>query len=297
MPTIFWLAHGDWFFRAASIAARPLATVLLLGILKGRLGTAAAGLSGTSCISLVRTAGQDFLSFQWDSLLLETGFLAIFLGNSKVVVSAVSMAAFPPDVSFGVVKLTSHDPVWRNWNRARVSLHDPAAANARSPGSCTSCRSDFSASPPLSRCSSNSRFRSFFALRRWRFVGRRYRVVLASSDFPYRQLHVFQFAHDVAVRSVLTIGRLRCLHCPARGSRTSAPPLWPCRHCHSGFESFRTPPDVLRGAFDTDNALVDLPERFKSRIPTAFRLHDHYAPRDHCRRIQRRRHLAALRIS
>ena len=31
-------------------------------------------------LSLV-TVGQDFLSFQWDALLLEAGFLAIFFGR------------------------------------------------------------------------------------------------------------------------------------------------------------------------------------------------------------------------
>jgi lipase maturation factor 1 len=59
--------------------------------------------------------GQDFLSFQWDSLLLETGFLAIFLGNSKVVVLLFRWLLFRLIFLSGVVKLTSHDPVWGDW--------------------------------------------------------------------------------------------------------------------------------------------------------------------------------------
>ena len=35
-------------------------------------------------LSLVH-AGQDFMSYQWDMLLLETGFLAIFLGWHPMV--------------------------------------------------------------------------------------------------------------------------------------------------------------------------------------------------------------------
>jgi hypothetical protein len=61
------------------------------------------------------TAGQDFLSFQWDALLLETGFLAIFLGNSKTVVLLFRWLLFRLVFLSGAVKLTSHDLVWRNW--------------------------------------------------------------------------------------------------------------------------------------------------------------------------------------
>jgi predicted DCC family thiol-disulfide oxidoreductase YuxK len=114
MPTIFWLAHGDGLIKAASIAGAALAIVLLSGILKASwerlllVGLYALYLS--FC-----TAGQDFLSFQWDSLLLETGFLAIFLGNSKIVVMLFRWLLFRLIFLSGVVKLTSHDPVWRDW--------------------------------------------------------------------------------------------------------------------------------------------------------------------------------------
>src|SRR3984957_15724019 len=114
MPTIFWLAHGDGFLKAASIAGAALGIVLLLGILKGfweRLLLAALYLLYLSFC----TAGQDFLSFQWDSLLLETGFLAIFLGNSRFVVLLFRWLLFRLIFLSGVVKLTSQDPVWRDW--------------------------------------------------------------------------------------------------------------------------------------------------------------------------------------
>ena len=83
--------------------------------LKGCLGTAAAGWLVRAVSFAFDIAGQDFLSFQWDSLLLETGFLAIFLGNSKVVVLLFRWLLFRLMFLSGVVKLTSHDPVWRDW--------------------------------------------------------------------------------------------------------------------------------------------------------------------------------------
>jgi len=112
-PTIFWLAHGDGFQKAVCIAGVATAILLLSGILKGfwerllLVGLYALYLS-------VCTAGQDFLSFQWDSLLLETGFLAIFLGNSKFVVMLFRWLLFRLTFLSGVVKMTSHDPVWRD---------------------------------------------------------------------------------------------------------------------------------------------------------------------------------------
>ncbi len=113
-PTIFWLAHGDWFIKAVCLAGAALAMALLPGILKGRWERLLLASLYVLYLSL-DTAGQDFLSFQWDSLLLETGFLAIFLGNSKFVVLLFRWLLFRLMFLSGVVKLTSHDPVWRDW--------------------------------------------------------------------------------------------------------------------------------------------------------------------------------------
>jgi predicted DCC family thiol-disulfide oxidoreductase YuxK len=113
MPTIFWLAHGDAFLKAASIAGAVIAAVLLLGILKGSWERLLLVCLYILYLSF-STAGQDFLSFQWDSLLLETGFLAIFLGNSKFVILLFRWLLFRLIFLSGVVKLTSHDPVWRD---------------------------------------------------------------------------------------------------------------------------------------------------------------------------------------
>jgi len=60
------------------------------------------------------SAGQDFLSFQWDMLLLETGFLAIFLGSSNIVIWLFRLLVFRLMFSSGAVKLLSGDPSWRS---------------------------------------------------------------------------------------------------------------------------------------------------------------------------------------
>jgi predicted DCC family thiol-disulfide oxidoreductase YuxK len=114
VPTVFWLSHGDWFLKAVCIAGVAMAVLLLPGMLKGIWERLLLGGLYVLYLSLC-TAGQDFLSFQWDSLLLETGFLAIFLGNSKIVVLLFRWLLFRLIFLSGVVKLTSHDPVWSNW--------------------------------------------------------------------------------------------------------------------------------------------------------------------------------------
>ncbi|PYT10356.1 MAG: hypothetical protein DMG59_28995, partial [Acidobacteria bacterium] len=81
MPTVFWMNASDGMFRGVSIAGVALAVLLFLGFVE-RL---ALVLLFVLYLSL-SNVGQDFLSFQWDALLLEAGFLGIFLGRSQVVV-------------------------------------------------------------------------------------------------------------------------------------------------------------------------------------------------------------------
>jgi predicted DCC family thiol-disulfide oxidoreductase YuxK len=77
-------------------------------------------------LSLV-TAGQDFLSYQWDSLLLEAGFLAILLAPAHLWPRGLTKGPPPRAVrwllwlllfrlmfSSGVVKLASGDETWHS---------------------------------------------------------------------------------------------------------------------------------------------------------------------------------------
>ncbi|HEX8198947.1 MAG TPA: lipase maturation factor family protein, partial [Isosphaeraceae bacterium] len=76
-------------------------------------------------------AGQDFLGFQWDSLLLEAGLLAILFAPwglrldgarrepSHLVVGLIRWLVFRVMFLSGVVKLASGDPTWRAWDALR----------------------------------------------------------------------------------------------------------------------------------------------------------------------------------
>jgi lipase maturation factor 1 len=119
-PTIFWLAHGDWFLEAVCWTGAAISVLLFSALLAGYLERIALVCLYVLYLSL-STAGQDFLSFQWDALLLETGFLAIFLGNSKIVVLLFRWLLFRLMFLSGVVKLASHDPVWRD--RTALAFH------------------------------------------------------------------------------------------------------------------------------------------------------------------------------
>ena len=60
-------------------------------------------------------AGQDFMTFQWDLLLLEAGFLAIFLtGGSRIVIWLYRWLVFRYLFLAGAVKLLSGDATWRD---------------------------------------------------------------------------------------------------------------------------------------------------------------------------------------
>jgi hypothetical protein len=109
LPTVFWFAHGDAMLQGVCVAGAVISIVLLLGYFERAALVCLYVLYLSLC-----TAGQEFLSFQWDFLLLETGFLAIFLGNSKLVVYLFRWLVFRLTFLSGAVKLMSHDPTWRN---------------------------------------------------------------------------------------------------------------------------------------------------------------------------------------
>jgi lipase maturation factor 1 len=109
MPTVFWFIHSDGFLKAACAAGAAISLVLLAGYLE-RVSLIALYILYLSLC----TAGQDFMSFQWDMLLLEAGFLAVFLGSSKVVILLFRWLLFRLTFLSGAVKLMSHDRSWRS---------------------------------------------------------------------------------------------------------------------------------------------------------------------------------------
>src|SRR5262245_38560405 len=74
VPTLAWFNSSDTFLHVLLWAGIALAIALLIGIvpLAATIGLYILYLS-------MDTVGQTFFSFQWDSLLLETGFAAILI--------------------------------------------------------------------------------------------------------------------------------------------------------------------------------------------------------------------------
>jgi predicted DCC family thiol-disulfide oxidoreductase YuxK len=121
-PTLASWGSSDGPLRLMSLSGIPASVLLILDIAPRWV----LSLSWILYLSLV-TVGQDFLAFQWDSLLLEAGFLAIFLAPWHVWPWRAAKSPPPKAArwllwfllfrlmfSSGVVKLRSGDPTWRN---------------------------------------------------------------------------------------------------------------------------------------------------------------------------------------
>jgi predicted DCC family thiol-disulfide oxidoreductase YuxK len=66
--------------------------------------------------------GQDFMTFQWDTFLLETGFMALLMSFATVPgIWLLRWLLFRFLFMSGVVKLSSGDPNW--WNLSALSYH------------------------------------------------------------------------------------------------------------------------------------------------------------------------------
>ena len=121
-PTLAWFSASDAALKVMDLGGVAGSILLILDIAP----VLASSLLWVLYLSLV-TVGQDFLAFQWDSLLLEAGFLAIFLAPAHLWPPRGTKAA-PPAAprwllcfllfrlmfSSGVVKLASGDPTWHS---------------------------------------------------------------------------------------------------------------------------------------------------------------------------------------
>ncbi len=120
LPTIFWLGAGDTALRLAAWSGVALSLLLVLGLTP----VPVLLLLWALYLSL-SVAGQDFLSFQWDALLLETGLLAALwapatrrLGRGERQPSELArlllvFLLFKLMFLSGATKLLSGDPTWR----------------------------------------------------------------------------------------------------------------------------------------------------------------------------------------
>ncbi|HET9235480.1 MAG TPA: lipase maturation factor family protein, partial [Candidatus Eisenbacteria bacterium] len=78
-PTVFWMNAGDGMLRGACAAGALVSLVLFLGFFP----VVSLLLLWALYLSLA-TVCRDFLWFQWDGLLLETGFLALFIASWRL---------------------------------------------------------------------------------------------------------------------------------------------------------------------------------------------------------------------
>ena len=129
LPTLCWFNSSNVALNCLSAIGAIASLVLILG------GVPVIALIISFCAYLsLAIAGQTFLSFQWDILLLETGFLAIFFAPPKwrmtrarhPEISAVALfllkfLLFKLMFMSGVVKLTSGDDCW--WNLTALDYH------------------------------------------------------------------------------------------------------------------------------------------------------------------------------
>src|SRR5438067_10110931 len=146
LPTLCWFNSSNGFLHFLCGGGVVLSLLLIFGIVP------AVSLTALFAFYLSLTiAGQTFLSFQWDILLLETGFLSIFFapwrllprelmwwpgasGFAKAAAdepSSVTMSRpalfllkfllFKLMLMSGVVKLTSGDDCW--WNLTALDYH------------------------------------------------------------------------------------------------------------------------------------------------------------------------------
>ncbi|MGB5441634.1 MAG: lipase maturation factor family protein [Gammaproteobacteria bacterium] len=108
IPTLFWLNSSDLMLAGTTITGCIAALLVIFNF----WSRAALIVAFVLYLSLF-TACQPFLNFQWDSLLLETGFLAIFLTpQSRVVIWLFRWLLFRLRFMSGISKLASGDPPW-----------------------------------------------------------------------------------------------------------------------------------------------------------------------------------------
>ncbi|MFA6140809.1 MAG: lipase maturation factor family protein, partial [Hyphomicrobium sp.] len=109
LPTLFWLNASDAALMGGAAGGIALSLLVSLGIAQrlALIGLCALYLSFVY-------AGQLFFTYQWDMLLIEAGFLAVFLtGGSVIVVWLYRLLLLRFLFLAGLVKLASGDATWQ----------------------------------------------------------------------------------------------------------------------------------------------------------------------------------------
>jgi predicted DCC family thiol-disulfide oxidoreductase YuxK len=121
LPTLSWLGTSDGFLALECAAGTLLSVAVMVGVAQ----LPCLALAWLLYLSLA-TVGRAFFGFQWDNLLLETGFLAMFIapgslgpkpratGHPRWALLMLRLLLFKLMFSSGCVKLSSGDPTWRD---------------------------------------------------------------------------------------------------------------------------------------------------------------------------------------
>ncbi len=124
VPTLAWIDVGDRTLRILCWGGAAAAALAFFRIAPAQM----FALAWIAYLSLYHV-GQTFLRFQWDILLLETGFLAILFAPwrlrprlesepppSRLVRFLIVLLLFRLMFSSGIVKLLDDDPVGQEWH-------------------------------------------------------------------------------------------------------------------------------------------------------------------------------------
>ena len=130
LPTLLWFADGDLALHLLCGAGAVLSLLLIAGV-------APVPVLGSlwACYLSLTLGGQTFLSFQWDILLLETGFCALFVAPLVLKPRLPGSLSPPPRAGrwlmwlllwklmflSGAVKPLSMDETW--WKLTALDYH------------------------------------------------------------------------------------------------------------------------------------------------------------------------------
>jgi len=110
VPMVFWLDQSDFAIQIVCWAGAALSLLLIFNVLP----RVSLFFLYALYLSLFY-AGQEFMGFQWDLLLLEAGFLALLLSMAtKPGIWLLRWLLFRFMFLSGAVKLLSGDPTWAN---------------------------------------------------------------------------------------------------------------------------------------------------------------------------------------
>src|SRR5262249_5855018 len=119
-PSLFYFFPKDWAFGGAALLGLALSVIALSGLSEKHgwpLSAFTWGALWVLDLSFVNV-GQIFYGFGWETMLLEAGFLAIFLGDEKMSPSLITIflvrwMLFRTMFGAGLIKLRG-DPCWKD---------------------------------------------------------------------------------------------------------------------------------------------------------------------------------------